>query len=71
MAQCEADYGVACYTAGQVRHAYGVDQLNGHGLTGRGQTIVLVDSYGSPTDPERPAGVRSGQRPRPLPRRST
>jgi subtilase family serine protease len=49
MAQCEADYGVACYTAGQVRHAYGVDQLNAHGLSGRGQTIVLVDSYGSPT----------------------
>ncbi len=48
-AQCETDFGVPCYTAGQVRHAYGVDQLNAHGLTGRGQTIVLVDSYGSPT----------------------
>jgi subtilase family serine protease len=48
-AECEAAFGVACYSAGQVRHAYGVDQLNAHGLTGRGETIVLVDSYGSPT----------------------
>jgi subtilase family serine protease len=48
-AQCEAAFGVACYSAGQVRHAYGIDQLNAHGLTGRGETIVLVDSYGSPS----------------------
>ncbi|HUA04852.1 MAG TPA: S53 family peptidase [Solirubrobacteraceae bacterium] len=48
-AQCEAAFGVACYSAIQVRHAYGVSQLNAQGLTGRGQTIVLVDSYGSPT----------------------
>ena len=48
-AQCEAAYGVACYSAVQVRHAYGVSQLNSEGLTGRGETIVLVDSYGSPS----------------------
>jgi subtilase family serine protease len=48
-AQCEAAYGTECYTAAQIRHAYGVDQLNAQGLTGAGQTIVLVDSYGSPT----------------------
>jgi subtilase family serine protease len=47
--QCEADYNTQCYTAGQIRHAYGVDQLNEQGLNGAGQTIVLVDSYGSPT----------------------
>jgi subtilase family serine protease len=48
-AQCVADFGTECYTAAQIRHAYGVDQLNSQGLTGVGQTIVLVDSYGSPT----------------------
>ena len=48
-AQCEADYNQECYTAGQIRQAYGVDQLNAQGLKGAGQTIVLVDSYGSPT----------------------
>jgi subtilase family serine protease len=35
-----------CYTAQQIRAAYGVDQLPNKG---DGQTIVLVDSYGSPT----------------------
>jgi subtilase family serine protease len=48
-AQCEAALNLACYSAGEIRHAYGVDQLNRFGLTGRGETIVLVDSYGSPT----------------------
>ena len=48
-AQCEAGYNTECYTAAQIRHAYGVDQLNAQGLTGTGETIVLVDSYGSPT----------------------
>ena len=33
------------------------------GLTGRGKTIVLVDSYGSPTIHERSGDVRSGDRP--------
>jgi subtilase family serine protease len=35
-----------CYTAQQIRAAYGVDQVANKG---DGQTIVLVDSYGSPT----------------------
>jgi subtilase family serine protease len=48
-AQCAAIEAGGCYTAGQIRHAYGVDQLNRAGLTGRGETIVLVDSYGSPS----------------------
>jgi subtilase family serine protease len=48
-AQCQAAYGINCYDAAQIRHAYGVDQLDAHGITGRGETIVLVDSYGSPT----------------------
>ncbi len=36
-----------CYTPQQIRAAYGVDQLAPN--YGQGQTIVLVDSYGSPT----------------------
>ena len=38
-----------CYTPQQIRHAYGVDQVDATGLFGQGQTIVLVDSYGEPT----------------------
>lgn len=38
-----------CYTPAQMTAAYGVDALHAAGVTGRGQTIVIVDSYGSPT----------------------
>jgi subtilase family serine protease len=38
-----------CYTPAQMAAAYGVDTLHGEGITGKGQTIVIVDSYGSPT----------------------
>jgi subtilase family serine protease len=38
-----------CYTPDQIAAAYGVDKLHAAGLMGQGQTIVLVDSYGSPT----------------------
>lgn len=38
---------IHCYTPQQIRSAYGVDQLGSN--MGAGQTIVLVDSYGSPT----------------------
>ncbi len=42
-----------CYTPAQIRDAYGVSALGdpstGTGTLGQGQTIVLVDSYGSPT----------------------
>ncbi len=34
------------YSPGQIRHAYGVDQLP---VTGSGQTIGIVDAYGSPS----------------------
>ena len=48
-AECQANFGINCYTAPQIRHAYGVDRLGAGGLTGRGTTIVIVDSFGSPT----------------------
>jgi len=38
-----------CYTPSQIYAAYGVDALHAEGLTGAGETIVIVDAYGSPT----------------------
>src|SRR5579864_1818579 len=38
-----------CYTPADIAAAYGVDKLHAAGNLGQGQTIVLVDSYGSPT----------------------
>src|SRR6266516_100169 len=38
-----------CYTPADMDAAYGVDTLHNAGITGAGQTIVVVDSYGSPT----------------------
>jgi subtilase family serine protease len=38
-----------CYGAQEMAKAYGVDKLHDQGDLGAGQTIVLVDSYGSPT----------------------
>ena len=38
-----------CYTPVQMLAAYGVDRLHAEGITGKGQVIVIVDSYGSPT----------------------
>ncbi len=38
-----------CYTPAEIYAAYGVGALHGEGITGKGETIVIVDSYGSPT----------------------
>lgn len=43
--QCIAAYGLACYTPDEIRKAYNIPA----GATGAGQTIVIVDAYGSPT----------------------
>jgi subtilase family serine protease len=48
-AYCEANFGFACYQPYQIQQAYDMNPLYRAGLTGRGKTIVLVDSYGSPT----------------------
>jgi subtilase family serine protease len=46
-------HGLHCYTPEQIRAAYGVKKVapltTGVPNYGQGQTIVLVDSYGSPT----------------------
>jgi subtilase family serine protease len=38
-----------CYTPSDINAAYGVDGVHAQGMEGQGQTIVLVDAYGSPT----------------------
>src|SRR6516162_5155123 len=48
-ADCEKSYGIACYGPAQVRQAYDLPALYATGVTGQGATIVIVDSYGSPT----------------------
>jgi len=48
-AQCERSYHIACYSPDQLRAAYDLPPLYGKGITGTGQTIVIVDSFGSPT----------------------
>ena len=48
-AQCRAQTSQPCYSPQEIRRAYGVDKLLARGDQGKGQTIVIVDSYGSPT----------------------
>ena len=47
--QCKAQLGINCYSPLQYRSAYDLNPLYQAGITGRGKTIVIVDSYGSPT----------------------
>ncbi len=47
--ECVKETGLACYQPNQIERAYGVPTLWTHGVEGQGQTIVLVDSFGSPT----------------------
>jgi subtilase family serine protease len=46
---CQAEIGIACYTPLQYRVAYDLNPLYNRGITGKGRTIVIVDSFGSPT----------------------
>jgi subtilase family serine protease len=46
---CEQHFKIACYQPGQIEQAYQLPTLYRRGITGKGQTIVIVDSYGSPT----------------------
>jgi subtilase family serine protease len=48
-AQCVSTFTVPCYDPGQIETAYNEQPLFSHGITGTGETIVIVDSYGSPT----------------------
>jgi subtilase family serine protease len=48
-ADCEAAFKIACYDAHQFQTAYDMGPLFAAGDTGAGKTIVIVDSFGSPT----------------------
>jgi len=48
-AYCERHYKIACYPPGQLEQAYNLLALYRAGITGKGQTIIIVDSFGSPT----------------------
>ncbi len=48
-AECEAQYNVACFEPFQIQDAYNLAPLFSNGVDGKGQTIIIVDSYGSPT----------------------
>ncbi|MER5635324.1 S53 family peptidase [Kitasatospora sp. NPDC002227] len=46
---CLTLIGIHCYSPLQYRKAYDLDPLYQQGVTGKGRTIVIVDSFGSPT----------------------
>ncbi len=46
---CRANFDTPCYSPQEIRHAYGVDNLLNKGDNGKGETIVILDSFGSPT----------------------
>jgi subtilase family serine protease len=48
-AQCEQNYGIACYQAFQLQRAYNEIPLFSKGIEGQGETIVIVDAFGSPS----------------------
>ena len=48
-AQCEQAFTAPCYGPDQLQTAYNEHPLFNAGITGAGQTIVIVDSFGSPT----------------------
>ena len=48
-AYCEANYQIACYEPDQIQQAYNLPALYLRGVNGQDSTIVIVDSFGSPT----------------------
>ena len=48
-AQCEKQFGIACYQPFQLQRAYNLAPLFSRGIEGQGQTIVIVDAFGSPS----------------------
>jgi subtilase family serine protease len=46
---CRANFGVPCYSPQQIQNAYGLTPILQAGYTGAGQTILIIDSFGSPT----------------------
>jgi subtilase family serine protease len=48
-AECETDFGIACYQPFQLQRAYDLAPLFSKGIEGQGETIVIVDAFGSPS----------------------
>ena len=48
-ADCEAAFSIPCYTPQLYRDAYDITSILNKGYSGKGQTIVIIDSFGSPT----------------------
>jgi subtilase family serine protease len=48
-ALCEREHHIACYLPGQLMAAYRLPAVYARGVTGRGETIAIADSFGSPT----------------------
>ena len=48
-AHCTTAFSARCLTPEQVETAYNLGPLYDRGITGRGETIVIVDAFGSPT----------------------
>lgn len=46
---CEKKYHIACYEPFQLQRAYNEGPLFDKGIDGQGQTIIIVDAFGSPT----------------------
>ena len=46
---CLATIGIHCYSPGQFERAYDLAPLHRFGVDGSGQTIAIVDAFGSPT----------------------
>lgn len=47
--QCKAQLKINCYSPLQYRSAYDLNRVYQAGITGKGKTILIVDSFGSPT----------------------
>ncbi len=47
--QCRSQIGQPCYSPQEIRTAYGLNPVLKAGFTGKGQTIVIIDSFGDPT----------------------
>ena len=46
---CLSRRGAHCYSPQQIRQAYGLNGIYAAGYTGAGQSIVIIDAFGSPT----------------------
>jgi subtilase family serine protease len=46
---CQQNIGINCYQPAQLAAAYNLNALHAGGITGAGQTIVIVDAHGSPS----------------------